>query len=378
MSKNLEDRDEELGLSRRVGSLLKEAREGRRLSTKDVGRETNITPRYIEALENEDYTQFPGETYTLGFLRAYSDYLGLDTDQVVNLYRGLQIDQTQTPLRELTRPTTPIQINRRTILIAGGGALVVFLVIVIASSDIFRSTGLPRVGGDDDANCRDRELIAATLPQVGAPARTENLSGQNAVRLTVDTGSVKLCLNQVKKTQGGPSVAVFDVRVNDETNYTFRANEGETITLAPSVKELSSLTREVKITPRVVGDVSARVQIESGESVKAAGGNAAVQGAGGDIQITLQFVNDSYFDWTDDGNSHQGLTIEGGQTRTLEAKNRLEIKVGDAGSVRILRDGYPPKIAGPPAKIVKIVYKKVPDPLDPGVHKVVETIEVAQ
>ena len=47
--------------------ILREARENRKLSLKDVARETNITPRYVDALENEDYSIFPGETYALGF-----------------------------------------------------------------------------------------------------------------------------------------------------------------------------------------------------------------------------------------------------------------------------------------------------------------------
>ena len=56
-------------LSKRVGAILREAREAKKLTVKEVARETNMTPRYIEALEVEDFSQFPGETYALGFLR---------------------------------------------------------------------------------------------------------------------------------------------------------------------------------------------------------------------------------------------------------------------------------------------------------------------
>ncbi|MBI3395763.1 MAG: helix-turn-helix domain-containing protein [Spirochaetia bacterium] len=362
-------------LTKRVGSILKEAREGRKLTIKEVARDTNITPRYVEALENEDYTQFPGETYTLGFLRTYSDYLGLDTEQIINLYRGLQIDQTQTPLKELTRQGYSLpSIGGRNVMIAGGVLGAILLVILVITSGIFRGAG-SGLSSDDDASCKGREVVSVTIPQQGAPARVENLSQQNALKMAVDSGNIKICLNQVKKNPQGPPVVFFDVRINDESNYSFRAAEGEAVTLGPSLREFSSFAREIKITPRGAGDVSARIQIESGESVKTADNKTA---GAGEIQVTLQFVNDSYFEWTDDGNVHTGLQLAGGETRTLEAKNRLEIKVGDAGSVRIMRDGYPAKMAGPPGRIAKIVYKKVPDPLDPGVHKVVEAVEVAQ
>ena len=75
-------------LIKRVGAYLKEAREAKKLSIKEVARQTNITGKYLEALENEDYSQFPGETYALGFLRNYSEFLNLDTDHLMQLYRG--------------------------------------------------------------------------------------------------------------------------------------------------------------------------------------------------------------------------------------------------------------------------------------------------
>ncbi|PKA02527.1 helix-turn-helix domain-containing protein, partial [Leptospira ellisii] len=57
-------------------------------------------------LETEDYSQFPGETFTMGFLKNYGSYLKLDTGQLIHLYRGEKIEESQAPLEELTRPTT--------------------------------------------------------------------------------------------------------------------------------------------------------------------------------------------------------------------------------------------------------------------------------
>jgi cytoskeleton protein RodZ len=93
-----------MSLSKRIGTLLRDARESKKLTIQEVGREINMIPKFIDALEKEDYSLFPSETYTLGFLRSYSEFLGLDTDEVISLYRGVQIDQTQTPVKELTKP----------------------------------------------------------------------------------------------------------------------------------------------------------------------------------------------------------------------------------------------------------------------------------
>ena len=39
---------------------------------------------YIEALECENVTIFPGELYLVGFLRNYSEYLGLDAKYMIS------------------------------------------------------------------------------------------------------------------------------------------------------------------------------------------------------------------------------------------------------------------------------------------------------
>ena len=90
---------------KRVGQILREAREERKLTVRDVSKETNIALKFILALENEDYSQFPAETFTLGFLKSYSDYLKLDTAHIIGSFRNQQIEENQQPLEELTKPT---------------------------------------------------------------------------------------------------------------------------------------------------------------------------------------------------------------------------------------------------------------------------------
>jgi cytoskeletal protein RodZ len=87
-----------------LGEKLKSAREGKGLDFDYVGRETNIARRYLEALEGEDFSKFPGEPYILGFLRNYSEYLGLDEDAMVALYRSLRIQEQPIPVEELLLP----------------------------------------------------------------------------------------------------------------------------------------------------------------------------------------------------------------------------------------------------------------------------------
>lgn len=86
-----------------LGDKLRTAREEKGYSHEQVGRDTNIARRYLEALEAEDFAKFPGEPYLLGFLRNYGEYLGLDVNELLSLYRAIKIQEQPIPVEQLLR-----------------------------------------------------------------------------------------------------------------------------------------------------------------------------------------------------------------------------------------------------------------------------------
>ena len=104
------------------GKKLTEARTARGLDFDQVSRETNITRRYLEALEREDFSVFPGEPYLLGFLRNYCEYLGLSSSEIIASYKNIKIQESPVPLKDLmpNRPITEQLFGRR----PGGKAIV--------------------------------------------------------------------------------------------------------------------------------------------------------------------------------------------------------------------------------------------------------------
>ncbi len=69
-----------------LGSWLIEAREARGLTLEDAERDTRISRRYLQALEEEQFTVIPAPVYARGFLRSYSQYLGLDPQEAMARY----------------------------------------------------------------------------------------------------------------------------------------------------------------------------------------------------------------------------------------------------------------------------------------------------
>ena len=79
------------------GSLLKSARESKEMDILDVERDTAITRQYIEAMEEEDTAVFPGEAYFIGFLHNYAEFLGLNADMIVSLYKNKKLQESPIP-----------------------------------------------------------------------------------------------------------------------------------------------------------------------------------------------------------------------------------------------------------------------------------------
>lgn len=79
------------------GAILRKKREEKNRTIETVARETIILRQYIEALENENIDAFPSHTYIMGFLRNYSDYLGLDASYMIKLFQGKVIQEAPPP-----------------------------------------------------------------------------------------------------------------------------------------------------------------------------------------------------------------------------------------------------------------------------------------
>ena len=78
------------------GSALRRTRLGRGISLDDVARDTRLTKRCLQALEDESIPELPGEPYNRAYLRTYSAYLGLDPNDLVSDYEREAEAQTKT------------------------------------------------------------------------------------------------------------------------------------------------------------------------------------------------------------------------------------------------------------------------------------------
>lgn len=79
------------------GEKLKNRREERGLSLDDVSLKLRIRRQFVEALEEERWDAFPGETYLKGFLRSYAEFLNLDPRELLECYLQRRPEEAATP-----------------------------------------------------------------------------------------------------------------------------------------------------------------------------------------------------------------------------------------------------------------------------------------
>jgi len=178
-----------------IGKHLREAREQRGLTVDQIARDTNISRQYLVALEEDRHEAFPAEPYIIGFLRNYSDYLGLDTEGLIGKYRTLKIQEQPAPLEELIRKPSPWPLR---IAIGGGAAVVLLLFLVFVVPPVFS--------------------FFATLPQTLAAAAPDR--EPKTYHLAADAKNLVQRLytgDQIAVSLGGQDLPLVLSSIGDET-----------------------------------------------------------------------------------------------------------------------------------------------------------------
>ncbi len=104
-----------------IGSTLKHRREARHLSIEQAAEQTRVRKYYLQALENDDLSAIPSVVQARGFLRIYTEFLGLNLDE---LSSATNSTESRSSIPQVASPAEPLPTS--------------------ASSDVSPSDSLPR------------------------------------------------------------------------------------------------------------------------------------------------------------------------------------------------------------------------------------------
>ncbi|MBA2301655.1 MAG: helix-turn-helix domain-containing protein [Acidobacteria bacterium] len=95
------------------GGKLRQAREGRGMSVRQMATATKISVTTLEALERNDISKLPGGIFSRSFVRSYAVEVGLDPDATVNDYLDRCQGEPPPPVPVVQIPEEELAFERR-------------------------------------------------------------------------------------------------------------------------------------------------------------------------------------------------------------------------------------------------------------------------
>jgi cytoskeleton protein RodZ len=329
-----------------IGEKLRLAREHNALTLDQVARETHVAKRFLKGLEDEDFSVFPGETYAMGFLRNYADYLGLDAEELIALYRNLRIQEQPLPMTELLdvrrKPprTILILVLAAAVLVLAGGAYL----LTRAFSRPAAAAGAPArpaagegqlIAFQEEARTRwFSQGDAISVPLGDRSYRIEIAAVAEGLTLKVPGGTIELALGKERLIDlDGDSKPDMRVVWNDADRGSAvkRANLGLSRVTAPAPEVAAAAAADGEGNADIPAPVATPpVRAGAGAPVVLAKADAASP-----LKLDFTFRTDCLFRFVTDEAEREDRFFQKGEMLSLDAKRQVTVWMSNAGAARM-------------------------------------------
>ena len=113
------------------GELLKEARKKKRRRYRTLSSELGIPEKYLEALEENNFSIMAGPTYVRGYLRAYAKKLDLDPELVITAFERYLKDKRKQEKSSLKKDNKKGRKQKFSFLYASILLVIILLIIFV-------------------------------------------------------------------------------------------------------------------------------------------------------------------------------------------------------------------------------------------------------
>jgi len=328
-----------------IGSIFARTRHELGYDLETVAAELRIRRPYLEAIEEGRYGDLPGTPYAIGFVRSYADYLGLDSDTSVALFKS-EVNELARVKQELNFPA-PKPEGR-----LPGFALVLIslLVVALAYGGWYYWTEserpfvelLPLPESEAPLQIAEEEAVQPSAPlaelperEVNEPAGEEPLALQEGAEEPASTEDTALQNPPEEATQAAPSEA--------------ETLGEETVPAAPPASDVGDFAEqeEVPAPPAAIGESDEALQSEAAEEAPAAPlvdmddlGAGQRYGEESAVRIVLLATADS---WIQVRSASDELlftrVLRPGDTYRVPDQPGLTLLTGNAGGLDVVVEG---------------------------------------
>jgi len=310
---------------KKIGEVLKSEREKRNLTIQDVSNTLKIHPRFLISLEESNYKIFSNVIQIKGFIKNYSTFLNLDAKNIMAFWRR-EYDEMSSK-DKLNLSLKPFRNEKFVFTPKFFGSFIATVLILVFFSYVY---------------FQYRQFSKAPFITIESPSQDLEIS-KNSIEIfgRTDADSEILLNGQkiIKNPQG-----TFAVNVS--------LSEGINTLLFTAVNKLG---RESFVTRKVL--VAKRTDIESEEDIKKE--EDSVEALEDYLKIELEVLEDASYIMVikDSTKTFEGVVLLGVKL-SFSAKNEIKINVGNAGVVKLYKDGIDIGILGEKGEVIEKIYTK--------------------
>ncbi len=266
-----------------LGKFLKGQRESKKISLREVSKNTRVREHILRAIEEDQPELLPPATYVKGFLLAYAKYLRLDSNDILRRYEKASKGEPAVPAPP--QPLTPIQkisptrrSKTKPKVLWNTRQVWVVVTVIVASVIVFYFFS----------------PYASKPPVEPLPGR----SGEG-------------------KVSAAPSPAAAG---------TARAPEGK-----PVVQEKKAVPSSAP--------VAAAIAVQEKKA----------------LSLLLKAVEETWVSLQADDQAEKEMTFKPGDSVSVQASNRIRMKLGNAGGLDVILNGRPLGKFGKSGEVVRLV-----------------------
>ena len=363
----------------KVGATLRAAREEIGWDLKELAQDLCVNSRYLQAIESGHYDQMPGRAYAIGFVRAYAGRLGLDTNEVVNLFKrevanhdaevGLAFPE---PVHERKTPVGAIIILASVLVVVVWGVFTILSTydtqepgVAEVPNELAESTGLALNVAEDVAEDVVEDVVEEQPKTIVLETQTAASVGETELLPdATKTQSIRVLQNDSKQLS---SIVTLAEQVTTPTKI-----GTETVQLDTSSNtSLEQKTPKLE-TPKLETPKLETPKLETPEQIANSGEpEPVVYGdVEGNVRVVLKATAPS---WVMIKNS-SGRTVF---TKTLNTGDKylvpnisgMVLRTGNAGGLVVTVDGQKVPSLGPSGSVRSQILLE-PEPLTAGIQQI--------
>ena len=322
-----------------LGAALRTERERRGLRIEDVADHLKISARHLRALEEGDAAALPHPAYARGFIRSYAAYLGMSPDEIHNALNGVASPETA--------PQAPVHLSeaapRGQHSGSGGGGKGAFLILVllVVAGGVYAGWhwGLPLLSG------LEKPRLAQPSPPLTSAQPSPAADAGKSLTRERPAEKARAAEPAPAPAQPPAPAAPAAQRQEEQRPAPEQPQASRTAEPTPSGAQASGATGA----PAVRAEAPAQP-----DGAGAASGDEAA--APGEHKVIITATEECWIHSNADKTDTRQFSLRKGDTFALTFARSLELKLGNAGGVRIRYDGQAMPPAGQSGQVRTVTF----------------------